>query len=167
MAENPYQSPASMQLGHEPANGPTVAKPIKWRRLIWAVLILDSLPCLFRLLIIAGDVVGGHARHLLSNYPNQFFQLYGFMVGIAVCGLCGNGLVLLKRKAGIPFVVASIVLVIAFDGIALWEHRNESGPRAFLFLVAMIMIRLAWLVFYGAVVWTAAKENTKPSTSLR
>lgn len=134
---------------------------LKRRILIWTVLILDSLPCLFRLFIGTGDAMSGHAHHLLTNYPAKFFELYGFMAGIAVCGLCGNSLVLFRRKAGIPFVIASIVLVLIFDGLAVWEHRHESDSRAYYAMLAMIGVRMAWLVFYGVVVRIAIRDISR------
>ena len=147
MSDNPYQSPASMQLGN-------VAESPKLGRLIWTVLILDSLPCLFRLSIVLRDAINGVSYH----YPAVFFyQQYGFMAGIAGCGLSGNILILLKKRAGIPLAVAGIVLVIAFDGITLWERRKQSGS-AFWFMVAAILTRVGWLVFYGIVIRMAARR---------
>ena len=154
MSDNLYQSPRAVERGN-------VQAP-KLGRLVWTVLILDSLPCLFRVFIGIGDVLNGNARNLLLNYPVSFLDLYGFMAGIAVFGLIGNILILLKKRAGIPFAFASILIVLASDGTALWQHRHQSRDGMFWFMVVGILIRVGWLVFYGIVVWIAARRLARP-----
>jgi hypothetical protein len=155
MSDNPYEPPASIQTGNPRAREVADAESPGLGGLIWTVLILDSIPCLWNLLILIGDVVGGHARYLLWNYPVEFFRHYGFWVGISGCGLSGNILILLKKRAGIPFAVAGIFLLIVAGGIALWELRNDH--RNFSFLVT-ILVDVGWSVFYGIVVWMAARK---------
>jgi hypothetical protein len=164
MSENPDHPSVSVPFGDFPASESDDVGPPRLGWLIWIVLILDSVPCLFRLLISVKDVIDGHARHLLLNYPAEFTKLYGFLVGIGVCGLMGNALILRRKRVGIAFAMVSIVLVVVFDGIALWEHRRDADRAAYVLITGTVLARFCWLVFYGIVVRLAAKRLSRFQT---
>ncbi len=133
----------------------------KFGPLIWTVLLLDTLPCLWRLFLCGQDVFDGYANRLFVSAPAAFFNHYGFILGIALCGLCGNTLILLRRRAGVPLAVAGIVIDLISAGADLWSHRHVNWfdwPASYAFMLGFELVRAGWLVFYGAVVRTAARK---------
>jgi hypothetical protein len=133
----------------------------RFGRLIWTVLVFDSLPCLLRLFLCGQDVVDGHASRLFVNAPATFFDHYGFVLGVAICGFCGNLLILLRRKSGIPLAVAGIVIDVLAGATALFEQRHLhwlGWPDSYAFMLGAELMRCGWLILYGFVISMAAKS---------
>jgi hypothetical protein len=153
MSDNPYQSPTET-----PPADQFAVKPQRLGYLVWTVLLLDCVPCVFRLLIYFGGIVDDQASHLLWSDPAAFCRQWGCEAGTAIFGLIGNALILMKKRAGVPLAVASVALVVFSDGKeVLWHHQDCT--ENYIFLVGMVLLRMCWLVFYGIVVWMAAKKT--------
>jgi hypothetical protein len=133
--------------------------------LIWSVLIIDSLPGLIRLGTCVGDVIDGHAGHLLMNYPSRFVYSWCLVLAIGIYGLIANLLILLRNRAGVPLAVFNVLLVVLCEIGALWEHRHDADRAGYMFMVGFDTARLCWLALYGFVIWSAAKKLAASSTS--
>jgi hypothetical protein len=128
-------------------------------RLISAVLIIDCLPCLYKL--FAGIEIA-FERH---NHAETFGYFAGFflMAGIAALGLIGNILMCLRQGAGFFLAIPSILLaivnlvfVIFFTLRGLRSPGNSIG--SIIFLLFLSALWSGWLTVYMAAVWIAAKK---------
>jgi hypothetical protein len=132
--------------------------------LIWTVLLLDTVPCLLGLFFGGQELF--HGISSFASSPAAFFAHYGFIFGLALCGLCGNTLILLRKRAGVPLAVAGIVIDLVSVGAGLWSNRHVSWfgwPDSYAFQLGVELARTGWLVFYGAVVRMAARKMRLPS----
>ena len=157
MSENPYKSPACTRVDDISAEGKAYVESRSLGRLVWTVLVFDSILCMLLIVCILVGVIEGSFCYYLIERPVHFLEGFGLMIGIVVCSLGGNILILAKRNLGISFATAGIFFVIAFDAFGTWRQWNASGVNPLLLVVEMI-IRGCWLVFYSEVLSIAARR---------
>jgi hypothetical protein len=121
---------------------------------VWTVLILDCLPCLLRLFAGGEELIG---RHIADYFTAHF----GFIFGIAVFGLCGNILILCRKRIGIFLALASVILDLVSASCDLWSQRNLpwfDWPASYALMVGFEIARACWLMVYAIAVRIAVRK---------
>lgn len=162
MLESPFQSPAGADLGDFSPGESAASRSPKLGILVWTVLILDSLGCSLHLYVGLQETIHTARNSLLSD-ASSFVMWAANVIGIGLFGLSGNILILLKRRVGIPLAMVSMFAEVVRNGYGIWSH-SDAG-RLFDYelddyhlFMAGLLTQVAWLLFYGIVVWIAARR---------
>jgi hypothetical protein len=144
-----------IESGTLPATEFADAKSPRLGGLIWTVLVLDSVGCLYVLFVCLSEgLYGLVARHIDLVFVIVFFAPIALP---SVPALIGNTLILLRRRQGSLFAFTAILLVPACSAYVLWELRSRffTSPLEILWFP---LLRVCWLILYGIVVRMAGKK---------
>ncbi|MCE5277754.1 MAG: hypothetical protein ABFD92_15800 [Planctomycetaceae bacterium] len=127
--------------------------------------IADLVLCSVRAILVIFSVIGWAS---LSR-SNELYQTAVFEVlsglGIALLGVPGNILILMKKKIGCALGWGNIVFTGMSIAVALWQapmlHKMQSGAEAAGFIggaILAVLVRVGLLVIYIVTVVRASKE---------
>lgn len=119
--------------------------------LVWTVLIGDSAGSLLRLCFGLFNIVALYPEsvRVLVRAPMFFVTWFACPLGIGLFGLSGNVFILRKKKFGFVLAITGVVLELVLIGCFV---VLESRP------IERVLPFIAWTVFYGIVVWIAARR---------
>ena len=173
MSDNPYQSPLVTPSFDPTAQLAGYPAAPKLGGFIMTMVIMDLVFCTLRLLAAAMSMIG--ATMLPANNP--LLQSVPFEIatslGVAVCGLTGNTLILLKKKLGVAISVGTVLFTVGSIGVGAWQAmllcpaklNTPEGVGHVIGVAFALIVRTILLVLYGIALRIAATKLGSSTSS--